>query len=331
MKIKIGKYKDVGSIALFDWAQALDLNDNGQVLLKSRKDLKELWAVGYRGSKAIMLPELPVRPNVNISWIYAQDIIWQRVNGSDLVLGTRCIINSRSLECTQELITWKLTEGINQYAFSICKIPFEAHPKIAQCGNSKHIVITFEDKIYLFKTNHVVDLTPILLNELQKNGYNYYKVKWNGIAVNNNGTIYGKLDCFQKHPFKDTPTFVCANYFLFDGNTMNLIDVPDDFNISLGESIKHLNNNDEVLFRSGMQSWVWNIATGFRELTYYNDEHYLGQAIAVLDDNTVIFAFPNGGGGTLNDILFNKGQENSLLRFYGTVCSKNIDFSNYPG
>lgn len=317
--------KDIGTLKLFDEASARDLNDSGMVLLQSGHSIFSTWAIGNIETGATVLPKLPIiYPNMQ----HATEIEWQRINKSGVALGFRyCYTPNASFDAkfvTPELITWEHSKGLKQYSISSATHKnYSAKMEVIQCGNSSHIVFNVNDSIFTLEKENLTDLSPVLLKEIQKIGFNFYEVKWTGIAVNDNKNIYGKFECFDKHPFKEKSVLVEERYFLWDGKNITLIETPADMIIWIDSSWKHLNNNNEVLINSGNRSWLWSKVGGFVEVTRYDPQgNYEGRAIAVLDDRTIIFLLGN-------KLLVQSGHESSLLEYYDKMHSDNIDTSEY--
>lgn len=329
--------EDVGTLALFDQASAIDLNDNGQVLVRAAPDCLHVWAIGSLGLGATILPKLPTFYQPSQGWNqFANDVVWQRINNSGVVIGCRTFFKSNqkvqnNQHQTPELITWNPLLGLKQYPISSETLINNAPSiEVAQCGNSSHIVFTVNGKnIYTLKEGKIINLSEVLLKEIQNLGFNFYEVKWKGMAVNNNGVIFGKFDCFEKHPYKDKSTLVRETFFLWDGKWITLIEIPEDAKIYISDliNLKHINNNDDVLFNWNGRSWLWNKINGFCELTRYNDQRGCKEnAIAVLDDNTIVYALDGLGG---NDLSLQNISEKLLLKYCGIIHSENINNSKY--
>jgi hypothetical protein len=329
---KVWQVKDVGSLTIFDWAESLELNDSGQVLFRTKiiQTNKDVWAVGQIDSSATILPTLPKHYP---QYQHATEVNWQRINKSGMVIGDRTYFRptntSSVVQCIPELITWSPTAGIKQYTIS--SVTYQnRNPvmKIAQCYNSEHVVFTLEDRIFILKAEKPIDLSPILLKEIQKFGINYYEIKWKAIAVNNYGFIYGKFEYFEKHPFKEKSIFTGEKYFLWNGNDIILIEIPEQSIADLSDHLRHLNNNNTILFKLNQnvsKSFIWDRNTGLSEAFFYNNsQNNYGHAIAVLDDGTTIFSL---GGGSI--YLLQDECEDCQLKFSDN-SSKNIDFSQYP-
>ena len=64
------------------------------------------------------------------------------------------------------------------------------------------MVFTVENKIFALTNENVFDISPILISKIKDLGFNYYETKLFALTVNNHGNIFGKFECYDKHPYK---------------------------------------------------------------------------------------------------------------------------------
>ncbi len=331
------KVKDVGSVATFDESYALDLNDQGQLLVKGILKDKfnrqtTIYGIGSVNSGLIILPQY------NPSKYSDHEVFWLKLNKS-VAIGIRNI--RAGYEFFPELITWNAHQGIKTYNFPPnIKTPYylvSGHSSdpltIAQCYNSKYIALTCEDKIFVLKNEDLIDTSVQLNSKVKELGIHFNDIKWKAIAINDNGQIYGKFDVYEKHPQKDKSILIGEKYFLTDCERLILIDVPEKVIMESRDRLCHLNNKNEILFlwyepTGGKRSWIWNESLGFRELTLFNSQGGCkGFAIAKLDDDTLIFAISNPHD---YDFIFVKNDEENLINIFQSYHTDNIDVTQYP-
>jgi len=327
--------KDIGTVALFERAHALDLNDNGQVLLTcTTKDSYECRGIGNFELGFTLLPQLQ-QGNTKV--------IWLKINGDDTAIGIQNIHVGGGYR-SPELVTWNKVRGVKKYNFDpSIKAPVDwvgrngptihDHIVIAKCGNSSDIVLSLDGKIFTLQNGQLIDLTPKLDIEAQYHGFNFYKMSWKGLSVNNSGKIFGLLECFDKHPYKETTIFSASKLFHWDGKFLKFIDFPENTKLSDSLSSFYMNDNNTISFHwsanTKKESWIWDVENGPLELKELELNHggykYKFHVLAVLNDGTIVW-FSNDHQAW-QAILFQ--DEDGFLPIYFNE-KQNIESSNYP-
>lgn len=307
--------QDAGTVASFSYAEPIDFSDSGHVLFsyKNYNKIDLTYGIGSSESGLILLPELPKRAGKSDTQVY-----WKRVDSSGRVIGIKSMRNASNNGYYPILVTWSPTEGLMQYNFdSSVQSPYSLAGEYdllngimtGQCENSNEIVLTFNGRIFVLKNDKIVDVTSKIESEFKNHGFDFYKLKWSGLAINDNGVIFGLVECYSKHPFKDTPILENKKVFLWSNRELLTFDMnKNNFNNF------YLNNNDKASFNiCGDKAYIWDMRTNsLEDASFISEEVYktiynttedsiqfwdlkIRSLIAVLDDGTTVMSLKNGG------------------------------------
>lgn len=228
------------------------------------------------------------------------------------------------------LVTWNPLQGVTEYKFdpsvkSRYYLADGSHLSslinIGQCENSNGIVLTFDGKILVLRNDKIVDITNKIEDEFKNQGYDYYQCKWSGLAINDNGVIFGKVECFSKHPFKDVPILENRKLFLWSARGLLTFDINQN---NFDDRHFYLNNNNRVSFNIyGDKAYVWDMKSNvvedfsfiplnvFKQIygdnainMQYNGNLRIKCLIAVLDDETIVTSLNDGSILIRNGLSF---------------------------
>lgn len=311
------RVRDLGTLSTFKDASVQDFNDRGQVLISGHK-------VGETYSTR---PDV-IAPNqytvcswafwddsyglipINDPWNGISPYSWHRINGDGLVIGLykdKAIdINKKRVEYNALLITWQ--QGVrHNYGLPLAnKDPNSSSSAfVAHCRNSKSVIVTcsydqdkaggYDARVLALQDNQIRDLTPSLRKSAASLGYDAGNLL--AIAVNSQGMILGRFDCYEKNPYKNTSGPTGRKYFLWSNNEMYLIEGTEELVEWFGNrsfiDADHisLDANGKVLFyvfvkaRRSWESWVWTKENG---LNLIGGGHIRG--LGLLDDSSIFWS-----------------------------------------
>jgi hypothetical protein len=261
-------------------------------LSKTTKGVRTtVYGIGSPESGFILLPEVPRRPLMTDSQVY-----WRRINKSGLVIGIKSLTNSKYDGVYPALMTWSPSQGLKQYNFdSAINSPYyftgenflHDPMKIAQCENSNNIVLTCKDRIFTLQADRLVEITDVLKSDFEKSGVLYHELKLEAFAVNNLGTIFGKVDCYNKHPYKNVLLKACQKVFIWNNGSAKFHDIPEQ--IVFDSYSLYLNNKNQVTFKYGNQSFKWDKDADTPDILN-------GDIVAILDDGTIVWRKEGSSG-----------------------------------
>lgn len=297
------KVNDLGTIAKFEYVQALDLNDAGQMLLECYDGAKKVQALSSVEAGLNLLPQLPPKRGTSDT-----DIYWLKCNRCSVV-GIRSLFINRMF--VPELVTWNPINGVRKYSFNSTLVSQHMWAsgapgdliKIASCGNSDRIALTCDDKIFTLENDKLTDLSPRLVDALSRQGENFYHVKWKAFSVNNHGAIFGKFECFDKHPYKDKELFKGTKLFYWNDEVLKVQGIPENVNFGDNFCSGYLNNQNQISFKwvssNKIESWLWDTESSeiqLQECSFFSDGEKLRcYILAVLDDGTLVWQWGNEG------------------------------------
>lgn len=324
--------RDLDTLSTFTDASVQEFNDQGQALISGHK-------IGetYSTQPNIIAPNqykvcswgfwdkscglVEIKDPCNGVSPYS----WHRINGDGMVIGLykdkAVDRNKKRVEYNALLLTWK--HGVREgYGLPLAnKDPNSSNAAfVAHCRNSKSVIVTcmydqdkgggYDARIFSLLNGQIQDLTPSLRKSVAVLGYDAGNML--AIAVNSQGMILGRFDCYEKNPFKkDIMGPIGRKYFLWNNNEMNLIDGTEELvewfgNRGLADA-NHisLDANGRVLFyvfvkaRRSWESWIWTKEEG---LNLIGGGHIRG--LGLLDDGTIFWSIT--GSANADGFMFQK-------------------------
>lgn len=304
--------KSLGTPTFFKEAHAIDFNDGGQALIEGITTdeigfQKKHRGIGNAEIGFFKLPQIPCRTGRADS-----EVIWLKINQDDTAIGIQNFDAGgvKPDGFVPKLILWNKSTGLKSYNFDpSIKFPgpligldaptMHDRISIAQCGSSNHVVASVSGKIFMLQNNALIDISSILAKQSNKDVLNCYYISWKALAIDVNGNIFGLIECFSKHPFREEKILQSRKFFYWNGETTKFIDIPKDALLPQHRFLSsyYLNDKGKVSFywhlNGENKPFIWNAVTDSLELkkdTFkFKNQNLKCHITAILNDNTIIW------------------------------------------